>query len=117
MTWREKGARLMIFYVRNLSCNATEAGLLAVFEPLGEVSSVILLRDERTDRPLGVGVVEMPRAEGLIPLANALVGIQIDGRDLNIGAPRCADRRQRSERRGKGRERTDRRQVDRRLSA
>ena len=107
----------MIFYVRNLSLNTTEADLRAVFEPLGEVASAILLRHERTDRPVGVGVVEMPRAEGLIPLANALVGVQIDGRDLNIGAPRSADRRQRFDRRGDDRDDADRRHTDRRVSA
>ena len=107
----------MIIYVRNLSLNTTEADLLAVFEPLGEVSSVTLLRHEKTNHPLGVGVVEMPEAEGLLPVFNALVGVQIDGRDLNIGAPRSAERRANTERRGSDRDATERRQLARRLSA
>ena len=86
-----------------------------MFEPLGDVSSVVLLRHEKTDRPIGVGVVEMPSADGLMPLANALVGVQIDGMDLNIGAPRAADRRQPTDRRGPSRDDTDRRQLMRRI--
>ena len=107
----------MIFYVRNLSLNITEAELRAVFEPLGEVASVTLLRHETTNQPLGVGVIEMPDAEGLVPVATALVGIQIDGQDLNIGALRAGARRQDTDRRGNGRSDLDRRQTDRRLSA
>ena len=107
----------MIFYVRNLSLDTTEAELRAVFEPLGEVSSVTLIRHETTNRPLGVGVVEMPNSEGLLPVANALVGVQIDGRELRIGAPRSSVRRQNLDRRGTNRTIADRRHLDRRLSA
>lgn len=112
-----KKAIAMIFYVRNLSINTTEDELRALFEPLGVVASVTLLRHETTNRPLGVGVIEMPDAAGLLPVVNALVGIQIDGRDLNIGAPRSGPRRQDTERRGNARSDLDRRQTDRRLSA
>ncbi len=107
----------MIFYVRNLSPETTEAELRAVFEPLGEVASVTLIRHERTNRLLGVGVVEMPSTEGLLPVAKALVGVQVDGQHLNIGAPRSGDRRQDIDRRGTNRVDTDRRNTDRRLSA
>lgn len=107
----------MIFYVRNLSLDTTETELRAVFEPLGEVASVTLLRHETTNQPLGVGVIEMPSASGLLPVANALVGVQIDGQALNIGAPRSGNRRQDTDRRGNSRSDLDRRKTDRRLSA
>ena len=105
----------MIFYVRNMSLNVTEADLRAVFEPLGEIASVTLLKDGKTGRPLGVGVVNMPDAHEVLPVTKALVGVQIDGRAINVGEPRLGSRRQNNERRSNGRPGSDRRSTDRRV--
>ena len=82
-----------------------------VFEPLGEVSSTTILRHERTGQPVGVGVVVMPDTKGLLPVTNALVGVQIDGRDLNIGEPRAADRGDAFDRRSTDRGGVERRRI------
>ena len=48
-------------YVGNLSYEATEADLRAVFEKFGEVSSVSIIKDRDSGRSRGFGFVEMPQ--------------------------------------------------------
>ena len=106
----------MIFYVRNLSVGATEHDVRLAFESYGRVAAVTFLRHEHTGVSLGVAVVDMPETHEHQVLNNALVGVQIDGSDIQVGLPRTGgDRRQGRERRDLERGSRDRRATDRRV--
>lgn len=104
----------MNFYVRNLPPDIGEAELRSVFERFGEIESVTFLEDE-TGAAVGVGVVAMPQTHEGLSVINSLVGMQLDGRTIEVGEPRTPDdRRSDGERRVSGRGTANRRSAHRR---
>ncbi|MDA8088537.1 MAG: RNA-binding protein [Nitrospiraceae bacterium] len=86
-------------YVGNLSYATTEDDLRRVFEEMGEVQSVKVIKDEVTGRSKGFGFVEMTSDE------NADRAIQsLNGKDLLGRAMKVSEARPPAER-GGGRER------------
>lgn len=50
----------MVIYIGNLSVEATEHELSALFEQYGQITSVNIMRDEVSGGALGFAFVEMP---------------------------------------------------------
>jgi cold-inducible RNA-binding protein len=87
----------MNIYVGNLSFDAGEADVRALFEAHGQVSSVSIIEDKFTGRPRGFAFVEMPTdAEAQAAIAN-LNGKDFKGRPLTVN-----EARPRTEHRGGG---------------
>ena len=71
-------------FVGNLSFEATEADLTALFQPFGPVGRVHIATDRETGRARGFAFVEMPNdAEGVKAIA-ALDGQEMGGRILKV---------------------------------
>ncbi len=74
----------MNIFVGNLSYDATEEGLRAVFEGYGSVDAVRIITDRETGRSRGFGFVEMANdEEGRAAMAGA-DGYELDGRPLRV---------------------------------
>jgi RNA recognition motif-containing protein len=85
-------------YVGNMSYDTTQAGLQALFEEFGEVTSVSIITDRETGRPRGFAFVEMPDDDAANAAIDALNGKEVDGRTLRVNEAR--PREQRGGRRG-----------------
>ena len=83
----------MKIYVGNLSFNTAEQQLEQLFTPLGEVSSVRLVRDQSTGRSRGFGFVEMADAEQGRAACDALNEQEVDGRRLTVNEAKPQERR------------------------
>lgn len=74
----------MNILVLNLSENIIRDDLLQIFRVYGEVSYVVIVRDEKTGRSKGSAFIEMPReAEGEQAIA-ALNRLMLDGREITV---------------------------------
>jgi len=75
-------------FVGNLSYQATEESVRAMFEAYGTVDRVSIVTDRDTGQPRGFGFVEMPvNAEGDAAIAE-LNGRDVGGRALNVNEAR-----------------------------
>jgi cold-inducible RNA-binding protein len=71
-------------FVGNLSFDATEASVRALFETHGTVDRVNIVTDRDTGKARGFGFVEMANdGEGTKAIA-AVNGMDVDGRALNV---------------------------------
>jgi RNA recognition motif-containing protein len=83
----------MNLYVSNLPYSTTDDELREMFEPYGEVSSAVVIRDRETGRSRGFGFVEMPdnaQAQAAIEGTN---GQQMNGRPLTVNEARPREER------------------------
>ena len=75
-------------YVGNLSFDATEESVRALFEAYGTVGRVNIVTDRDTGQPRGFGFVEMANdGEGDKAIA-AVNGTELGGRALNVNEAR-----------------------------
>jgi cold-inducible RNA-binding protein len=75
-------------YVGNLSFDATEESVRALFETHGTVGRVNIVTDRDTGQPRGFGFVEMANdGEGEKAIA-AVNGTELGGRALNVNEAR-----------------------------
>ena len=72
-------------YVGNLSYDATEDDIRAIFEEFGEVKSVKIIMDRDTGKSKGFGFVEMENGNLAI---EGLNGNEFMGRELKISVAR-----------------------------
>ncbi len=80
-------------FVGNLSFDATEGALRAMFEEFGTVDRVNLVTDRDTGRARGFGFVEMSNdGEGNSAIA-AINGRNMDGRALNVNEAKPKENR------------------------
>jgi RNA recognition motif-containing protein len=78
----------MNIYVGNLSFDVSEENLRQVFEPLGQVSSITIIKDKYSGQSRGFGFVEMPdRAQAQAAIEN-LNGKEVSGRQLSVNEAR-----------------------------
>lgn len=87
--------RLLVknIFVGNLSFDATEGAVRAMFEEFGTVDRVNIVTDRETGRARGFGFVEMSNdSEGQNAIA-ALNGRDLDGRALNVNEARPKENR------------------------
>ncbi|HEY9738846.1 MAG TPA: RNA-binding protein, partial [Trichocoleus sp.] len=78
----------MSIYVGNLSYNATQEDLTAVFAEYGAVSRVTLPTDRETGRPRGFAFVEMSNEAEEDAAIEALDGAEWMGRELRVNKAR-----------------------------
>jgi RNA recognition motif-containing protein len=78
-------------YVGNLSFDATEDSLRALFAQYGTVDSAKLISDRETGRPRGFGFVEMPSADASKAM-QALNGKEFQGRALRVNEAQDTNR-------------------------
>jgi RNA recognition motif-containing protein len=71
-------------YVGNLPYETSEAELQTLFEGVGAVSTVSLVRDRATGQPRGFAFVEMSDAEGARRAIAELDRRQLGGRSLTV---------------------------------
>ena len=83
-----KEKKLKNLFVGNLSFQATENDLRALFEPFGEIASIRVMTDRDTGRSRGFGFVEMATEEAAQQAIGALNGKQADGRALTVNEAR-----------------------------
>lgn len=81
-------------YIGNLSFNTTEESLKKCFEQFGEVSSVIIIKNNETGISKGFGFVEMPSDEQAFNAIASLNGKDFEGRKIRV---HVAEDRSRSE--------------------
>jgi RNA recognition motif-containing protein len=74
----------MNIYVGNLSRQAVEMDLRALFSEFGEIKSLRIIRDNTTGESRGFGFVEMPDKEGGLQAIDALNGREFQNRTLKI---------------------------------
>ena len=74
----------MNIYVGNLSRQAAEPEIRALFEAFGEVKSVKIIKDFQTSEPRGFAFVEMPVKEEADEAINALNSSEFQSRTLKI---------------------------------
>jgi RNA recognition motif-containing protein len=79
-------------YVGNLSFDATEDALRALFAQHGTVDSAKLISDRDTGRPRGFGFVEMPNADASKAM-QALNGKEFQGRALRVNEAQATNNR------------------------
>ncbi len=89
----------MKIYVGNLSYDATDSELNAVFSEFGEVSSANVIKDKYSGRSKGYGFVEMPNDSEANEAIKALDESPLQGRNIRVnqarpgGEPRLQRRR------------------------
>ncbi|MBV8807034.1 MAG: RNA-binding protein [Acidobacteriaceae bacterium] len=79
---------MMKIFVGNLSFKTTQQDLMDAFSPYGNVESVNLLTDRMTGQPRGFGFVEMSDRTEAQNAINALNGMELNGRAINVNEAR-----------------------------
>jgi len=82
----------MKLYVGNLSYQTDEQQLEQLFAPIGEVSSVQLIRDRETGRSRGFGFVEMANAGEGRTACTTLDQKEFEGRRLTVNEAKPQER-------------------------
>jgi RNA recognition motif-containing protein len=90
-------------YIGNLSFDATEDQVRALFEPYGAVDKVSIITDRDTGQSRGFAFVEMIDDESAGKAMEALNGSNLGGRSLTVNEARPKTDRPRREGAGGGR--------------
>ena len=75
-------------FVGNLSFGTSEESVRSLFEAHGTVDRVNIVRDRDTGQPRGFGFVEMSNDSEGQKAIDALNGVDLDGRTLNVNEAR-----------------------------
>jgi len=74
----------MTIYVGNINYSLGETEIQKIFEVLGEVESVKIIRDKRTGRSKGFAFIEMPNKKEAMEAIKTLDGKEVAGRNLRV---------------------------------
>jgi RNA recognition motif-containing protein len=74
----------MTIYVGNINYSLGEEDIKKIFEVIGAVETVKLIRDKRTGRSKGYGFLEMPEKKEAMEAIKTLDGKAIAGRNLRV---------------------------------
>jgi RNA recognition motif-containing protein len=74
----------MNILIRNLSRKITESDIREMFSPFGEISSLNIVMDEKTNTSKGFGFVEMGDPKEAKSAIQALNGKKIDGEKIRV---------------------------------
>jgi len=78
----------MNIYIGNLAREVTEDELRALFEPFGEVTRVVIIKDRYSGESRGFGFVEMPSRAAAEKAMKELDGKEFRGRNLRVNEAR-----------------------------
>ncbi len=74
----------MTIYVGNINYSLGEAEIQKIFEVLGAVETVKIIRDKRTGRSKGFAFIEMPDKKEAMEAIKTLDGKEVAGRNLRV---------------------------------
>jgi RNA recognition motif-containing protein len=74
----------MTIYVGNINYSLGEADIQKIFEVLGAVESVKIIRDKRTGRSKGFAFIEMTDKKEAMEAIKTLDGKEVAGRNLRV---------------------------------
>jgi RNA recognition motif-containing protein len=80
-------------YVGNLSYNTTEVQIRALFEQVGEITDVAIIKDRDTGKSKGFGFVEMSTDESAAEAIKRFNGFTMDNRQLTVNEARPREER------------------------
>ena len=75
-------------FVGNLSFQATESDLRAMFQPFGQITRIHMAMDRETGRARGFAFVEMPNDDEAKKAISALDGKEFGGRNVKVNETR-----------------------------
>lgn len=76
----------MKILVRNLERTVTQAELLALFQPYGQVEECVIVMDSATGKSKGFGFVEMPHGREAIKAIKGLNTLRLHGTGIRVKA-------------------------------
>lgn len=71
-------------FIANLDWEITSEDLMATFSTFGTVSYAHVVYDRKTKRSMGYGYVEMDNADEAINAIEALNGMEVNGRNIDV---------------------------------
>jgi RNA recognition motif-containing protein len=74
----------MTIYVGNINYSIGEDELRKIFEVMGKVETVKIIRDKRTGKSKGFGFIEMPDKKEAMEAVNTLDGKTVGNRNLRV---------------------------------
>jgi RNA recognition motif-containing protein len=74
----------MTIYVGNINYSLGETELQKIFEVLGKVDSIKIIRDKRTGKSKGFAFIEMPDKKEAMEAIKTLDGKEVAGRNLRV---------------------------------
>jgi RNA recognition motif-containing protein len=74
----------MTIYVGNINYSLGEEELQKIFEVLGKVESIKIIRDKRTGKSKGFAFIEMPNKKEAMEAIKTLDGKEVAGRNLRV---------------------------------
>jgi RNA recognition motif-containing protein len=74
----------MTIYVGNISYTLSEEDISKIFEVMGQVEAVKLIRDKRTGKSKGYCFIEMTDKKEAMEAINTLDGKEVAGRNLRV---------------------------------
>ncbi len=74
----------MTIYVGNISYTLSEEDVGKIFEVMGKVDAVKLIRDKRTGKSKGYCFIEMPDKKEAMEAISTLDGKEVAGRNLRV---------------------------------
>ena len=90
-------------FVGNLNFRTTEADLMALFQPFGQVGRIHIVTDRETGRARGFAFVEMPNDAEAAKAIAAVDGKEMAGRNLKVNEARPKGERPSRSNSGRGR--------------
>ncbi len=77
-------------FIANLDWEITSEDLMSTFSTFGQVSYAHVVYDKKTKKSKGFGYVEMEDSDAAINAINALNGMEVNGRkiDVKIASPK-----------------------------
>lgn len=74
----------MRIYIANLSYDTTDAQLRDLFQAFGDVTKATIIYDKETQKPRGIGFVEIPDSDHAVQAIKGLNGQTFMGRALRV---------------------------------
>ncbi len=74
----------MTIYVGNISYTLGEDEIRSIFEVIGSVESIKLIRDKRTGKSKGYCFIEMPDKKEAMEAISTLDGKEVSGRNFRV---------------------------------
>ncbi len=99
---------MLKLYVGNLSFTATEEDLKGLFEKVGTVQSVSIIKDKYSDHSKGFGFVEMTNDDDAKKAIEQYNGTDFKGRNIRVAEAKPLEKREDRPRRGGSRSEDDR---------
>ncbi len=75
---------IMTIYVGNINYSLSEEDVKRIFEVLGKVDAIKIIRDKKTGKSKGFGFLDMPGKKEALEAIKTLDGKTVAGRNLRV---------------------------------